>query len=131
MSGIYTRKNVGINGLVENRTEDHINEEWFRDIIDVNLYDRIDGFEYKRMLDKANQLKGIDVDAHLGNEHFIIDEKVQTRKLKVKNKKGKFTYFRDGKEHIVKVLYNKLSTNKVRYDVVNCYEKLLDIVNKD
>ena len=102
MSGIYTRKNVGMNGLVENRTEDHINEEWFRNIIDANLYNRIDGFEYKRMLDRANQLKGIDVDAHLGNEHFIIDEKVQTSKLKVKNKRGKFTYFRDGKEYTVK-----------------------------
>ena len=35
------------------------------------------------------------------------------------------------KTDCAKVLYNKLSTSKVRYDVVNCYEKLLDIVNKD
>lgn len=58
MSKIYARRNIGINGLAENRAEDHIGEEWFRGIIDTNLYDRIDGFKYERVLDKPSQLKG-------------------------------------------------------------------------
>lgn len=104
MSGIYTRTNTGANGLVENRATDHKNEEFFRDILDKYFYNKISDFVYERMSDRDNQLKGIDLVGHIGEEIYVIDEKTQTSKAFVSEarKRGTFTYILDGEEHSIK-----------------------------
>lgn len=104
MKDITTRENKGLNGLTENRAIDHHNEEFFRTLLDDTFYCNIEGLEFERMLDKENQLKGIDLVGQLNGDNLVIDEKVQTSKAFVPEarKRSKFTYSRDGQEITVK-----------------------------
>lgn len=104
MKNITVRENKGINGLTENRFTDHCNEEFFRDILDNNLYRYIPDFTYERKGDRESQLKGIDISGQMNGHPVYIDEKVQTSKAFVpeNRKRGTFIYNLDGEEKVIK-----------------------------